>query len=70
MVQVLKIIFDIVFIALGVYWFVISLLVDLVIARYVLQFFLLLRSCTPEEVQLLRSPQQMWNNASPYFVMF
>lgn len=66
----LRIGFDIAMAAMGVWWFIISLVLDIFLARYILLYWQMLRKCTPEELQALRTPQQMWERSSNYFRYF
>lgn len=67
---ILRIIFDILIISLGGYIFIISLIVDVMIARYVSMFARALRQCSPAELQqLAMAPPQQWSERR-YFTYF
>ena len=67
---VLRIIADIALISLGAWWFILSLIVDVIIIRYVLLYCQLLRRCSPADVQQLSQPNSIWTQSRPYFVIF
>lgn len=66
----LRIAGDIALCALGAWWFIIALIVDMIILRYVLLYCQLLRRCTEADIEQLTRPGSIWSQSRPYFVVF
>jgi hypothetical protein len=66
----LRIAGDIALCALGAWWFVIALIIDLIILRYVLLFCTMLKKCSGADIEQLTQPESIWTRSRNYFVVF